>query len=223
MILNNAKALYAGEHAVSAVYLGDELVWRRIIPAGYILLKGIESNGLQYMDTGIRGNQNTRIRCVFENTNYIGTAASVFGSRTSATANSINCMIGSVGDIQLDWYDYNATRIKTAQVIPLHTPVEVCVSAEKSSIRTGDESTERTTPYNKIFSTPSSIQVFRTNTKTMSLPWMILREFDMWDGDTQVVHLVPCINPDGIVGCYDTIRQVFLMNAGKGSFSAVYT
>lgn len=223
MILNNAKALYAGEHAVSAVYLGDKLVWRSILPSGYVLLKGIEGNGSQYMDTGIKGNQNTRIRCVFENTSYINTAASVFGSRSSATANSINCMIGSVGDIQLDWYDYTATRIKSAQVVALYTPVEVYVSAEKSIIRTGSESVERTIPYSKTFSTPSSIQVFRTNTKTMSLPWMILREFDMWDGDTQIVHLVPCINPDGIVGCYDTIRRVFLTNAGKGSFSAVHT
>ena len=222
MILNNAKALYAGERDVNAVYLGDELVWRRILPAGYVLLKGIESNGSQYLDTGIKGNQDTRIRCVFENTNYINTAASVFGSRTSATANSINYMIGSVGDIQLDWYDYTATRIKTAQVVPLHTPVEAYVSAEKSIIRAGDETVERTTPYSRVFSTPSSIQVFRTNTKSMSLPWMILREFDMWDGDTQVVHLVPCIHPDGIVGCYDTIRKVFLTNTGKGSFSAVY-
>lgn len=223
MILNHANAVYIGARAANAVYRGHELIWSNTFPIGYTWLKGIESSSKQYLDTGLKGDQNTKIRCVFENTKYVNAAASIFGSRRSPTVDSINCMFGTIGDVQLDWYDYSETRIQTAQVVALHTRVEVFVSAEKSSIRTEAEYVERTTPYIKAFKTPSTIQVFRTNTQAKALPHMILREFDMWDGDIHLAHFIPCIAPNGAIGCYDTNREIFIGNAGSGTFTAVYS
>ena len=66
-------------------------------------------------------------------------------------------------------------------------------------------------------SIPQTIHVFGTGQGTCKA---VIEYLTIWESDTRVRDFIPCKNPSGTVGLYDTVNGTFYGNAGTGTFIA---
>ncbi len=187
------------------------------LPSGYTQLEYIESTGEQYIDTGVKGTQNSKFDIDFEHT---GTAFTPFGSRKSATVSSF--AIWSTTDttdglLRIGFDDtpgYTGNSVKDM-------PARLHIVHSKSGTYVNDNLVATPTDYSN-FTTPTNLMVFaRTDTSLglMTTP-MKLYSLKLYDNNTLVRDFVPAKNSSGVVGMYDTVNNRFYTNAGTGEFIA---
>ena len=66
-------------------------------------------------------------------------------------------------------------------------------------------------------SIPQTIHVFGTGQGTCKA---VIEYLTIWESDTRVRDFIPCKNPSGAVGLYDTVNGTFYGNSGTGTFAA---
>lgn len=183
------------------------------VPEGYQRLEYIESTGTQYIDTGFKPNQDTRVVCktVCE---VSSTANWVFGARTSNASNQFTFLGASAGTY--------ASGFATAAVnfpASLNTTNPIVVDKNKTvtNINGGNAVTNTTA----TFTAPVNLALFAVNTNgTISYGKVKLYYVQIYDNGILVRDFIPCKTPSGEIGLYDTITQSFYGNAGTGTFSA---
>lgn len=178
------------------------------LPLGYTLLDYIESDGTQYIDTGIvpTNADNTRVKFRFalnDTTNgenqSIGSNSNLNMYATSVTlkfrANGIE-----IKDFDTDWHAVEMSKS----------------SAGKETIFDGvTYATSATTEESNnfyLFALKAVNNVYFGNYK--------LSYAEVYQSGTLVRNLIPCKNPSNVIGMYDTVTGQFFTNAGTGTFTA---
>ena len=186
------------------------------LPQGYTELQYIESSGTQYVDTGIKPNQDTQVAARLMLLS--STTAYLFGARGNNDENFNNRYgILYTGD-QLFRSDYNTGNGPTFP--PDLTPnVAYPITKNKNMCAMGDYSV--TSPQG-VFQSPYDMLIGCVNEGGSPAYFSSLRiySFSIFADGEICREYVPAINPNGEIGLYDLVNDQFYGNAGSGSFTA---
>ena len=177
------------------------------LPAGYTELSYIKSTGTQYINTGFKPNQNTRIAMKLS-TLETG-SHTVFGADLSWTDNGFALGVG---------FTHYGKETGTISGLNNGSPHEVdfnknSISMDGSTVLTMGAST---------FSITYNLVLFANNRAggIQEKTTMVLYYCRIYDGDTLLRDYIPCINESGAVGLYDLVGRQFYGNTGTGTFTA---
>lgn len=177
------------------------------LPEGYAEVQYIQSSGTQYVDTGFKPNQDSRV-LIKLSTSETG-SHTVFGADFSWTDDGFALGVG---------FTHYGNETGTISGLNDGSPHEIdfnknIISMDGSAILTMGTLT---------FSIPHNLALFANN-RAGSVSEMTTMEVyycQIYDGNTIIRDYIPCKNASGAVGLYDLIGQKFYGNTGSGSFAA---
>lgn len=185
------------------------------LPVDYIELQYIQSSGTQYIDTGYKPNNNTRVQCRFELLES-GRAYGVFGSRIAYQNTAFDLFANGQNSSKYFQDDYGSN---------VNAPM-----ASTLGIYEIDKNKNVTNINGNIYTFPSStfqsnynIYILGINTAGSTnnqLGSLKIYSCQIYDNDILIRDFVPCKSIEGTVGLYDVVNQAFYTNAGTGSFIA---
>ena len=194
------------------IYLNKPLRKTSKLPIGYTELEHIRSTGTQYIDTGIKANNNIKI---------LGTFAIV---NTSADRNYIcGCFSNNNSRTQFSYstnafYGWGANYNNTA-----HLSVDTNIHTfEMSYTNFKLDNNIIYIPNSNNFSDNVNIYLFALNGngEILSKSDIKILNLKIYNNNVLVRNFIPCKNPSNVIGLYDTVNDVFYTNAGSGSFIA---
>lgn len=194
------------------------------LPDGYTQLQYIESHGTEYIDTGFKPNQNTRLVLdVGKPTSGYDTAddsQSLFGARTAPNDNAYNFFMRSDGTGNPSLDDYGTTRQNTETQFTYDR-----ATIDKNKNVTSINSTTYTHT-EQTFACLYTLYIFACNSSDVAGFMCTVRFYSMRiyssseDGnDLLIRNFIPVKNPDGEYGLYDLVDGKFYSNAGTGTFT----
>ena len=177
------------------------------LPSGYTKLAYIESTGAQYIDTGFKPNNNTRVVLSAYNTST--SSGWTYGTWASATSNQFgfNC-VASYG------FRYGSGKAELADFPIGDIEIDQNKNAYSLNGKTGTISEQ-------TFSCSYTMYLFAINaTGTVSSGRFIgrIKKCQIYDNGTLVRDCVPCVDPSGNIGLYDRAGKKFYGNEGTGVF-----
>ena len=181
------------------------------LPSGYTRLDYIESSGTQYINTGFKPNQNTRVMMDVE---VLGTTqCAPFGARASQGGNityTLFLLTATTGRT-----DYGASRqeMTFSSILGRYT-----IDANKNVVNVNGVSITHTA---STFSVDHNIFLLAVNTAgtASNFAKMKLYSAKIYDNGMLVRDFIPCKNASGTLGLWDNVNSVFYANAGTGTFS----
>ena len=182
------------------------------LPNGYTQLEYIESTGTQYIDTGFIANQDTRVIIDAKFKTAPTYYAAIFGSRNGDTQGFWLYYRPAQG---LFAYRYGSTG--TNYFVSADPLMQNVFDANKNKITAGGNSS---TAPEDTFNCASTLYLFAVNATT-SIGYtskLTMYSCRIYDNNTIVRNYVPCINPNGKIGLYDLVNEVFYDNDGSGEF-----
>ena len=188
------------------------------LPAGYQEVEYIESTGTQYIDTGVKLNNNSSVEITAK---FLATAKNLsyylFGS--SIVNNRYMIAVGSTTnkylvDLYSNRYRINSSvsafdnEFHTHKVLNSKYYIDNVLQGTQTSLTFSN--TENAYIFDvKNRSTDSSVGVQK---------WQI-KYCKIYDNDTLVRNFVPCYRKsDNVVGMFDTAEGKFYTNQGTGTF-----
>ena len=183
------------------------------LPSGYTELEYIQSSGTQYIDTGFKPNQDTRVVTKFDMIQTDTAWRKLWGSGSGSY--NLDFALWNDGTTKLQSY-YGT---KTNSAVPI-TSMSLNVDANKNI---WEYSGETITFDKNNFTCAYSMYIFNVNKDNSSayLPGMMkLYFFKIYNNEVLVRDFIPCKNPSGAIGLYDTVNNQFYQNAGSGTFIA---
>lgn len=184
------------------------------LPLSYTLLDYIESNGTQYINTGLKLNSTDKVRVV-ATTGVYGTGIKsryFFGVYNTTYGFGYN--YNSVGRTFPVWANNSSTQI-TDFVTEANTQYDIEMSSAGVYVNG---------------SLKASVSGTFTGNKNVYLLWANgteqekfigkLHQAQIWKAGILTRNLVPCKNASNVVGMYDLVNDVFYQNAGNGDFTA---
>ena len=169
----------------------------------------LESSGTQYIDTGIKPNQDTRIvvKAALE------TPHSIYGVNYSGANFNMTGSSSNGGVMYYYWANQGASPM-TNYFSQIHT-----FEQDKNICRV-DGALYHTYTYT-TWSAPCTLYLFARNNGTSMNDSGTVRIYScqLYDNGTLVRDFVPCIN-NGVAGLYDKVNKVFYSNMGTGNFIA---
>ena len=185
------------------------------LPEGYTELEYIESSGTQWIDTGFKPNQDSRVVMDVQIVGAPTDHSWLFGARQA----------GQVAAYGFFWavpnYQYGATY-NTEQVYidsPLTANVRLLIDQNKNFLDFNGV-THNFTYAN--FQTPVNLPLLGRNTNGTVNAFTSAKLFScqIYDDGVMIRDFIPCTNPSGAVGVYDLVNAQFYGNAGSGAFAA---
>lgn len=205
----------------SSTKVSFELNGGSILPEGYTLLEYIQSDGTQYIDTGISVSSNTKITSIISVEPEVITP----DNESYAIEKDFN-LIGTYGSwkglalaVRLNSFRFWASSQKTLEQQYIEGVPYKIVLNDNGNFLVNDQ-----VMYTNTNVTPLDTSILIFTAKHNSAPtglkngFMKLYEMTISEGEVLVSHLVPVRNEDNIVGLYDLVRGVFLTNLGIGDF-----
>ena len=183
------------------------------LPEGFTELAYIESTGTQYIDTGFKPNQDTRLVMDFQLTDTA--IRHLFGARTTSTTGLFFAACMSATTIRVDY----RTEQKTFTVGSVLN--RMTLDFNKNIVTLGGVSQS----YTKSTFTPDlEMPLFTSNsggsiTGDTYKAKMKVYSCQIYDNGTLVRDYIPCKNASGVAGLYDLANGVFYQNAGAGTFA----
>ena len=183
----------------------------------YTDLEYIESTGLEYIDTMIKGTNLTSIEIKFYNEYSSSVENCILGSRIFPGTNGL-----MLGFYQGGWCCYGNNQ---STIMNMLNKLNI-VKLDKGNVYYYDSSNSDFV-LNKTFSidkftTPSNIILFgerRSNDVSM-LSKIRLYYCKIYENDKLIRDLIPVKDITGTVCLYDKVNKTFLYNAGTGNFIA---
>lgn len=188
------------------------------LPDGYTELEYIESNGKQYIDTGFKPNQDTRVIMDFELLKMSNQYAEpIFGVRTSASSNGYYLWASGTSTAEEQYqsgYGGGSTYVAVTRV-GRHT-----VDKNKN-VTTIDGKTSETS-YSAFTTSWNMLVLESYNNGSLRNESVFARIYSMkiYDDDTLVRSYVPCKNSSGKAGLYDLVSDSFFASYGESDFIA---
>lgn len=183
------------------------------LPSGYTELEYIQSSGTQYIDTGFKPNQDTRVVTKFDMLQTDTAWRKLWGSGSGSY--NLDFALWNDGTTKLQSY-YGT---KTNNTVPI-TDMLLDIDANKNIWKYSGE----TITFDKNnFTCAYSMYIFNLNKDNNSnyLPGMMkLYLFKIYDNDVLVRDFIPCKNSSGTIGLYDSVNNQFYQNVGTGTFIA---
>ena len=218
----NYKGLYnvvdINNSAVKSLSKDTEWIFQYVsgptLPNGYTELEYIQSSGTQYIDTGFNPNQDAKIvidmaflgsagENVLGSRNSSSDATNRFGIITFGSSSKIGSFFGSTAtqSISLDSSIHNYTLSKAG------------LSVDGASYGGA---------YTASFSCTYPITLFAWNNGSNGIVKNSSKIVDckIFSGEVLVRNFIPCKNPSGAIGLYDTVNNQFYQNSGTGTFIA---
>lgn len=185
------------------------------LPVDYIELQYIQSSGTQYINTGFKPNNNTRVQCKFELLES-SRAYGIFGSRIGYKNTAFDLFANgqnSSKDFQDDYgSNVNAPMASTLGIYEIDKNKNV--TNINGNIYTFPSSTFQSN-YNMYI-----LGINTAGSTNNQLGSLKIYSCQIYDNDTLIRDFVPCKTIDGVIGLYDVVNSVFYTNAGTGSFIA---
>lgn len=167
----------------------------------YTRVSYIQFTGEQTIDTGIICNKNTKLKVIF--TREKSAQHYLFGVASSDNKSSVTAYLGS------SWRfgDKSTTKTLTTNEDMVYSGVidnsQITITASKSTISDVND-----------FETVGSLLIgtSRSSNGSIPTPQFIgkIYSFEMWQGEEQVLKLIPMVNKDGVYGFWDAISETFL-------------
>lgn len=182
-------------------------------------LECIRSTGTQYIDTGYIPNELTRVICRAEVPNTSGTNW-VFGARQSSSARLFTFAFSTNGYFVAAFNKTTASFSKEwntekKMTIDMGYMLDWC----QCNLYTEHGNVSSKSFGYDSFTCPVSLTIFAGNTNnTITRGKVTIYSFDIWEGESMVMSLVPYMQGNGTVGMRDTISGRFFPNAGTGEF-----
>lgn len=243
-VARHIKSIYVGvdniARRVRAVYVGVSNkarktgVWPRL-PMGYTEVEYIESNGNQYIDTGVKPTESTTIN-IKADTSGIAVGTYMFGSIYSPSSYGTNAPTGTMNYFTLlinesekaVRFGYgNSTWNVTVPTVYAEGTISLSSSGDYYTHNyMGTRNTVERTAIKKNLENNPSIALFARKGN-----WNGFNYFDnksiyklyscnISTGSTVSREFIPCINEEGNVGLYDLKNSLFYGNKGTGDFIA---
>lgn len=202
------------------VYIGAENFTKRNLPTGYTQVEYIQSSGTQYIDTGFKPNQDTRV--VIE-TQFIGApdsgGSAVFGTRTGAGNAEF-----SVFYMPSQMFIGYANAYKFADWAYANARLTIDTNKNVTTVTDGSHNAPVTQTYSSFTAANNLYICTCINNGT---PYTGATAFTgkiysckIYDNGTLVRDFVPCKSSSGAIGLYDLVNSAFYTNAGSGAFTA---
>ena len=169
-----------------------------LTPTGYTRLAYLESDGSDYIDTGFKPNSNTRVR--FEGYNNSTSSGWIFGAWKAANNNMFCASALKTYNI---CYGTEIWANATMPVGPISIDINKNAYTYNGVSGTLSEQT---------FSCDYTMYLFHINAAgSVSTGCFNGRIYSvkMYDNGVLVRDLIPCTNPDGIEGLWDSVNGVF--------------
>lgn len=182
------------------------------LPEGYQEVEYIESSGTQYIDTGVKPNQDTGVTIDFQLTN-VSSWQCIFGAANSAQ----NADEYGVWHSGTKFGFYYASTNVTVGVNATTRHQFVCSKNSLSVDGTAYSSpvyTNFTTNYNLIL---CAVNYAGNINYSASVK---LYSAKIYANGVLVRDFIPCKNVNGVVGLWDNVNNQFYTNSGSGTFTA---
>lgn len=179
------------------------------LPAGYTKIEYLESDGTQFIDTGYKPNNNTRVVADFQYTDS-SDWQTLFGVENGSAAEDANkdAFIFIMANYQGNYFHYYYGEATPSVGVNLDPTARFQVDLNKNVMTIGGQSyvaTERT------FQLNYTLTLFAYNqggTHTLKSKARIY-SCEIYDNGVKVRDFIPCTNPDGISGLWDSVNDVF--------------
>ena len=181
------------------------------LPEGYLQLSYIQGSGTQYIDTGFKPNNNTRV--VMDVASVAEGTFAFFGTRDTETTNAYILWQLNSTSIRSD---YGANQVQ--QTVD-STESRVVIDKHEASCMYGSISIENES---STFSCANNLLLFTTSTGGIvdeRKASAKLYSCKIYDDDLLIRNFVPVKNDSDQVGLYDLIEEKFYANAGTGAFA----
>ena len=181
------------------------------------IVDAVVFNGNQRIMTGIFPNQDTKVSAVFNVTTFNDYA--LFGARKSTSESKFGVFLSSATELA-GQYGNTSTKQTTAD----YTGVDVTVELSKEGLkRDGTVIYEFST---QVFESHSELVIGTYNTNgAMDKTYFKgkLKSFEVWNGETKQLNLVPCVDENRKVCFYDTLSETCFYNKGAGRLDYIDT
>lgn len=170
------------------------------LPLGYTKIEYLESDGNSYIDTRFVPNQDTRVKMSILASGLSGETYA-YGARNSAGSNAFLCAL----EPTVITFGYAIQYRAYEGVIDGRYDID-----QNKNIITVN-GTEISGNYVESFSSESNLTLFGRNTagSVEKLSAIKLYSCQIYDNGVLVRDLIPCTNPDGISGLWDSVNDVF--------------
>lgn len=211
MIKNNDKLvckIYNGENTIERIYKGTDKVYE-FLPIGYKECKYIESTGTQYIDLGVKGNQNSRIDLKIQPTN-VQSKAAIFGYY-GGNNNSYYLYCSNLTKLfQVGYKNWNDSNVAINTII-------YNISNEKNIFNINEY--EYSLPsITENFETGSNLLLFNMSGGNYTGLPMKLYSFKLYNNTDLIRDYIPVIDPSGRPCLYDKVEKKCYYNQGSGEF-----
>ena len=183
------------------------------LPSGYKRLEYIKSSGTQYIDTGFKPNQNTRVVMDVTPVDVIlGKTWCAFGVRQNGIY--FGLYKASTGNMNLTWfYGSNYSNYFTVDYAKRHN---LEVNKNAASV---DGISKSYAAQTFQFTIPLFLLCDNAAGSPTSAGAALLYSCQIYDNGTLIRDFIPCKNASGVIGLWDDINSVFYGNAGTGIFT----
>ena len=190
------------------------------LPSGFKKLEYIQSSGTQYIDTGFKPNQDTRVVCEVGGYSIAdNSVTNLFGARTStSSSDQFSFNIAGSTNYRSDYYN---SRVGYSTELSFSGKIHIDKNKNVCSIES-DGTTYTVTNTQGTFQTPFNLFIFgeNRNGSVHSIPNVKLYYFKLYDNGVLIRDFIPCKNASGVAGLWDDVNSVFYQNAGSGTFTA---
>lgn len=184
------------------------------LPSGYTRLEYIGSTGTQYIDTGFKPNQDTRVEMDVTPLNVVQAQMwCAFGCRANGLY--FGLYKASSGNMNLTWF-YGSTY---SNYFTIDYTARHALEVNKNTA-TVDGTTKSYSAQTFQISLPMYLFCDNANGKATSLSAARLYSCKVYDNGTLVRDFIPCKNANGVVGLWDNANNQFYANAGSGGFTS---
>lgn len=186
------------------------------LPSGYKRLEYIQSSGTQYVDSGFKTNNNSRVILDFEPTAAYSRIVGIFGTRDENSGTAANMFVFWNNGTNTFRSDYFGTQ-KTMSVSTLL--VRHTVDKNKNVTTIGSVSASNAASTGQC---SNNLYLFCTNAAGTANYFSKFKLYSckIYDNGTLVRDFIPCQKPDGTIGLLDDVNSVFYGNSGTGTFEA---
>ena len=185
------------------------------LPSGYTELAYIQSSGTQYINTGFKDNQNTRVVMHVKPVSITANAWA-FEGRTAVDKNKKGVFFYfSSGSLwNADYYDGSGRKSFSG----ISSTADLNIDYDKNTCTINGLSVNFTA---KTFQSTFNLTLLACNTGGTVAGHLSAKLYScqIYDNGTLVRDFKPCINASGDVGLFDMVNQQFYGNAGTGVFT----
>ena len=183
----------------------------KVLPAGYQKLQYIQSTGTQYVNTGVKPNQDARV-VLDVYASPATTASWLFGARNGNTDRTF----GLLSYNSQYRSDYNNSTEEYSTVTPSGK-----FTVDKDKNVTKFNGTIGVTAKYGAFQCTYPMFLFANNNAGTAAGFGSFKLYvcQLYDNGTLVRDFQPCIDASGDVGLYDFVGKQFYGNAGTGAFT----